>query len=154
HYDDMHNLFAQVEGRKRFLLFNPSQFDRLYPGPLNTRTQHLSRIDLTAPDLDRFPKLAKAEYWEAVVTPGDLLFMPAFWWHQVSSPDLSVSVNYWWRADVRDCVTPAFLRQLHMSVVLEDVQGLFQAYDLDGLGSGSDAVLSLAECALAQGGTS
>jgi lysine-specific demethylase 8 len=154
HYDDMHNIFAQIEGRKRFRLFNPAQFDLLYPGPLNTRSQHLSQVDLNAPDLARFPKLAQAEYWEAVVMPGDMLFMPAFWWHQVSAPDLAVSVNYWWRADVRDCLTPAFFRQLHMTMVIEDVGNLFRSYDLDGLGEGSAAVLALAELALERGETS
>jgi hypothetical protein len=144
----MHNIFAQVEGRKRFLLFNPDQFDLLYPGPLNTRSQHLSRIDVKAPDLKRFPKAARAEYWEAVVEPGDLLFMPAFWWHQVSAPSLAVSVNYWWRADVRDCVSPAFFRQLYMNSVLEDVRGVFKGYDLDGLGGGAVAALRLAELAV------
>ena len=145
HYDDMHNLFAQIEGRKKFLLFNPDQFDRLYPGPLNTRSQHLSRLDMKAPDLLRFPKAEQAEYWEAVVLPGDLLFMPAFWWHQVSAPDLAVSVNYWWRADVRDCLVPAFFRQLYMNSVLENVRGLMAEFDFSGLGSGLDAVLALAD---------
>jgi lysine-specific demethylase 8 len=154
HYDDMHNIFAQIEGRKRFRLFNPAQFDVLYPGPLNTRSQHLSQVDLNAPDLRRFPKFAQAEYWEAVVTPGDMLFMPAFWWHQVSAPDLAVSVNYWWRADVRDCLIPGFFRQLHMNMVMEDVHNLFRGYDLDGLGVGSAAVLALAELALDHGETS
>ncbi|GAA3214886.1 cupin-like domain-containing protein [Dactylosporangium siamense] len=151
HYDDMHNIFVQIEGRKRFRLFNPAQFDLLYPGPLNTRSQHLSQVELNAPDLDRFPKLARAEYWEAVVEPGDMLFMPAFWWHQVSAPDLAVSVNYWWRADVRDCLTPAFFRQLHMNSVVENVHNLFRGYDLDGLGEGSAAVLALAGLALQHG---
>jgi hypothetical protein len=151
HYDDMHNVFVQIEGRKRFRLFNPDQFDLLYPGPLNTRSQHLSQVELDEPDLGRFPKLARAEYWEAVVEPGDMLFMPAFWWHQVSAPDLAVSVNYWWRADVRDCLTPAFFRQLHMKMVVEDVRNLFRSYDLDALGDGSAAVLALAGLALEHG---
>jgi hypothetical protein len=30
------------------------------------------------------------------VAPGELLYIPRFWWHQVRSLDFSVSVNYWW----------------------------------------------------------
>jgi hypothetical protein len=154
HYDDMHNLFAQVEGRKKFLLFNPDQLSRLYPGPLNTRLQHLSSVNLRAPNFRRFPELEHVEYWEAVVMPGDLLFMPAFWWHQVYSLDVTVSVNYWWRADVSECISPGFFRQLQMNMVLEDVRTLFRTYEFDSLGAGqarSDAVLALAELALSHG---
>lgn len=151
HYDNMNNLFAQLDGRKKFLLFNPSQSELLYPGPLDIRTRHLSRVDVTAPDRQKFPKFEQAEYWEAVVMPGDLLFIPAFWWHQVSAPDVSVSVNYWWRADVRDCACPAFFRQLYMDLVMDDVRGLFRTHDLRALGSGSKAVLALAEQAIEHG---
>ncbi|MFF3334810.1 cupin-like domain-containing protein [Streptomyces sp. NPDC002888] len=152
HYDNMNNLFAQLAGTKRFLLFNPAQSDLLYPGPLDIRTRHLSRVDVKAPDLQQFPRFEQAEYWEAVVEPGDLLFLPAFWWHQVSAQDeASVSVNYWWRADVRDCVCPSFYRQLYLDVVVEDVRGLFPTHDMSALGSGSDAVLALAERAADEG---
>lgn len=152
HYDNMHNLFAQLDGTKRFLLFNPDQSDLLYPGPLDIRTRHLSRVDLKAPDLQQFPRFEQAEYWEAVVEPGDLLFLPAFWWHQVSAQDeASVSVNYWWRADVRDCACPSFYRQLYLDVVMEDIRGLFLTHDMNALGSGSDAVLTLAEGAADEG---
>ncbi len=157
HYDDMHNVFAQVEGHKRFLLFNPAQFDVLYPGPLNTRIEAKSRVDLTRPDFRRFPKLAEVEYWEAVVGPGDLLFMPAYWWHQVSARDVSVSVNYWWRPDVRDVLCPAFFRQLHLNINLEDAHSLFEAFDFDGLDAGRGAdgrtasLLALTDLVLASG---
>lgn len=34
HYDEQENLFAQIQGYKRFLLFDPSQFECLYPYPI------------------------------------------------------------------------------------------------------------------------
>ena len=30
---------------------------------------------------------------QCTLNPGDLLYFPAFWWHQVTSLDLSISVN-------------------------------------------------------------
>jgi ribosomal protein L16 Arg81 hydroxylase len=33
---------------------------------------------------------------ELFVEPGDALYIPSRWWHQVRSLDLSVSFNIWW----------------------------------------------------------
>ena len=46
-------------------------------------------------DMDRFPLLAEATFTEAVLGPGDALFIPAGWWHYVRSLSTSFSVNYW-----------------------------------------------------------
>jgi hypothetical protein len=151
HYDHMNNIFAQLYGKKRFKLFAPDQAANVYPGALDIRTRHLSRVDVNDPDLERFPQYREAQYWEAEVVPGDLLLIPAFWWHQVSAPEVSVSVNYWWRVDARDCACPAFFRQLYMDVVVEQVRGLFVTHDLRPLGNGSEAVLTLAEWVNGQG---
>jgi len=37
------------------------------------------------------------ERLECVLEPGDLLYIPAKWWHHVRSIDASASVNVWWR---------------------------------------------------------
>jgi hypothetical protein len=151
HYDHMNNIFAQLYGTKRFKLFAPDQAANVYPGALDIRTRHLSQVDVNDPDLERFPRYSEAQYWEAEVEPGDLLLLPAFWWHQVSAPEVSVSVNYWWRVDPRDCACPAFFRQLYMDVVVHEVRGLFVTHDLRALGNGSEAVLALAEWVNGQG---
>jgi hypothetical protein len=33
---------------------------------------------------------------EVVLGPGDAMYLPSRWWHQVRSLDLSLSVNFWW----------------------------------------------------------
>jgi ribosomal protein L16 Arg81 hydroxylase len=45
-------------------------------------------------DLTRHPKLAKIRFHEFIVNPGDILFIPIGWWHQVTALDFSVSVTY------------------------------------------------------------
>jgi jumonji domain-containing protein 7 len=32
---------------------------------------------------------------------GELLFLPAFWWHHVQAADVAVSVNFWWSPQLR-----------------------------------------------------
>jgi hypothetical protein len=51
------------------------------------------------PDFDRFPRfadaLAAAE--TADLEPGDAVFIPSMWWHNVESlGPLNLLVNYWW----------------------------------------------------------
>jgi jumonji domain-containing protein 7 len=96
HYDMANNVFAQLHGRKRFLLFHPDDAPRLYPRPADSRHHNLSQLDPEQDDVARFPLLAEAQPWACEVGPGDLLFLPAFWWHQVRSLEVGVSVSVWW----------------------------------------------------------
>ncbi|AQQ68877.1 cupin [Microbulbifer agarilyticus] len=103
HFDLPENLACVVAGRRRFTLFAPEQVNNLYPGPLdfNPAGQTISMVDFYAPDFARFPRYRKA--LEAAVVaemePGDVLYVPSMWWHQVEGlDDLNVLVNYWWRS--------------------------------------------------------
>lgn len=97
HHDLTSNFMAQVVGRKRVILASPFQTPQLY--------NHLhcySRADLERPDLERFPLLAQVQALQADIEPGDLLFIPVGWWHQVRSLDLSITIsftNFLWRND-------------------------------------------------------
>lgn len=60
----------------------------------------MSPVDITSPDLERFPLFPRARRVECTLKPEDVLFMPAFWWHEVQSyPDAekrrNLAVNYW-----------------------------------------------------------
>ncbi|HEV2703227.1 MAG TPA: cupin-like domain-containing protein [Steroidobacteraceae bacterium] len=101
HYDSMHGVNCMVAGRKRFVFFPPEQLPNLYIGPLELAPggQPTSMVRMSAPDLERYPRfaqaLAAAETVE--VAPGDAIFIPNHWWHNVESLDpVNLSVNYWW----------------------------------------------------------
>lgn len=103
HWDMSNNMAVCVAGRRRFTLFPPGQVGNLYPGPIEPTPagQVVSMVDLTAPDLDRYPKfadaLAVAEVAE--LEPGDVLVYPALWWHHVEAlAPFNILVNYWWNA--------------------------------------------------------
>ena len=101
HYDISNNLACCMVGRRRFTLFPPEQIANLYPGPLEPTPggQVVTMVDLRAPDLDRHSRFreAMAAAQVAELEPGDVLFYPSLWWHEVEALDgFNVMVNYWW----------------------------------------------------------
>ena len=56
---------------------------------------------LDRPDFDRFPRLAQAlpNRVDVLLDPGEVLFIPSNWWHEVSSlPDSYIcSLNRFWK---------------------------------------------------------
>lgn len=102
HHDLPDNLACVAAGRRRFTLFPPEQISNLYIGPLDFTPagQAVSLVDFAAPDFDRFPRFADALEAAQVVElePGDALFIPSLWWHQVEGlSTFNVLINYWWR---------------------------------------------------------
>ncbi len=101
HYDMSHNLACSLVGQRRFTLFPPDQIGNLYPGPLEPTPggQVVTMVDFTAPDLARYPRFAQAMDAALVadLAPGDVLYYPAMWWHQVDAlAPFNVMANYWW----------------------------------------------------------
>lgn len=94
-YDD--NIFAQVWGRKRIFLSPPHHDAFLYPNEANA-ILFGSPFDPEAPDFERFPLARQATMIECIVEPGDMLYVPAGWYHQVRALTFSLSSNRWARA--------------------------------------------------------
>jgi hypothetical protein len=91
HHDLTNNLLLQVVGRKALLLASPAETPRLY------NDHHVySRVrDLSEPGIvDRFPKLEGLHVHRVILNPGDALFIPLGWWHQVTALDFSVTITH------------------------------------------------------------
>ena len=120
HFDPFDNLLCQLSGTKHVTLFEPYNNTRLYEAHiaeaklgfnrqtasfrrktlLDSTSMVMSPIDIRKPDLKRFPEFGKVARMECTIHAGDVLFMPAFWWHEVqSTPDQkehrNMAVNYW-----------------------------------------------------------
>ena len=159
HFDSDHNVFVQLLGRKRFVMWPPNQTDALCMFPRLHPLWHKSRVDFERPDFARHAPCARYNTSEAVavdvralralhlrhhrrphrhyyrrpiatstttrtatastdpstsaptdttntaasteaapppgaqVGPGDVLYVPPFWWHTVETLSPSVSLT-------------------------------------------------------------
>ena len=143
HYDFPDNVACVVAGERRFTLFPPDQIGNLYVGPIDRTPsgQAISMVDVTDPDLERFPKYAEAvkHARTAVLEPGDGIYIPSMWWHHVESMrPFNLLINYWW------CNSPDFMGSpttalLHAILALRDLpprqlriwRGVFDHYVFD-----------------------
>lgn len=96
HYDVAENFLAQIRGRKQVLLCPPREIARLYPFPFRYPLHRFSQVNVLSPDLTRFPAWAHADRAVVELGPGEMLFMPVYWWHAVWGIDQTLSMNYWW----------------------------------------------------------
>lgn len=101
HFDSMRNIACVLCGSRRFTLFPPEQLPNLYIGPLDFAPTGaaISMARLDRPDDPRFPRLKEALTTAQVVElhPGDAIYIPPMWWHNVDSLErLNALMNYWW----------------------------------------------------------
>lgn len=111
HYDVYDNVACVVTGRRKFTLFPPDQIANLYVGPTLDAPGGvpISMVDLHEPDLDRYPNFSKAlcVAQEALLEPGDAIFIPTPWWHAVEALDqINVLINYWWGGLTEGSLSP------------------------------------------------
>ncbi|NJL55070.1 cupin-like domain-containing protein [bacterium] len=107
HYDTMDGILMQIYGEKEILLFSPSQTYNLYPVPIYKQFIYglemrpvYSQVYPKQPDFQAFPKLRKAllSCQKIVLKPGEILFLPAGWWHEITSlgEGTVCSINRFW----------------------------------------------------------
>lgn len=99
HWDVYNNCLAQVQGTKRVLMLAPEDTRYLYADHASVggaaAQGNMSPVDVEAPNLSKFPEFVNAQLIIAVLMPGDALFIPSGWWHQVRALSPSLSVNFW-----------------------------------------------------------
>jgi len=104
HYDAFDNLACVVAGRRRFTLYAPEHIAKLYMGPIdNTMAGPPVSLAASAPaqEAGRYPLFEEIrdQALVAELEPGDALYLPKLWWHQVeSTAPFNAMVNHWWDA--------------------------------------------------------
>jgi Cupin-like domain len=103
HFDAYDNVACVVAGTRRFTLFPPEAIAGLYVGPLdNTMAGQPVSLAASAPaDEKKYPLFSKVrdQALRAELQPGDAIYIPKLWWHQIESmASFNGLVNYWWDA--------------------------------------------------------
>jgi lysine-specific demethylase 8 len=105
HTDPYANVLAQVVGSKYIRLYAPEETERVFPRGIEEAGVDMgntSRVEVEeegggeglSEEERRVWK--KAKYVETVLREGEVLFIPAGWWHYVRSLEVSFSVSFWW----------------------------------------------------------
>jgi lysine-specific demethylase 8 len=95
HSDASENLLAQVAGHKYVRLYGLDQTPHLYASLQRGGAFGTSPVRVEAADLAAYPQYASAAYSEAILEPGDLLYIPKSMWHYLRALTTSTSINLW-----------------------------------------------------------
>lgn len=91
HVDQAGTYFYQmlIAGKKRWRVFPKEETPKLYP----RRHGLIFEADTFSPDLGKFPLLGTARGREAVLEPGEAIFVPQNSAHQVQNEEASVAIS-------------------------------------------------------------
>eukprot|EP00002_Diphylleia_rotans_P007974 TRINITY_DN17633_c0_g1_i1.p1 TRINITY_DN17633_c0_g1~~TRINITY_DN17633_c0_g1_i1.p1 ORF type:complete len:506 (+),score=88.60 TRINITY_DN17633_c0_g1_i1:43-1560(+) len=95
HYDSFHNFYVQITGEKRFYLVPPGNHLNMYLYPRSHPSYRQSQVDFQSFSSQRWPRLSGIPVYRADLKPGDVLYLPPYWFHHVVAIDNSMSVNVW-----------------------------------------------------------
>jgi hypothetical protein len=96
HCDYNDNLFAQISGSKSFVLYPPHAAKGLKLKEVNP-VLFASKFDPQTPDFSEYPDMQNVQPIKCTVNEGDLLYLPAGWFHHVTAQSFSFSINRWSR---------------------------------------------------------
>jgi len=116
HHDRSENFFVQVKGNKEFLIFPPfcwSEF-HLFPifSPSRRQVQYVKSTEKEDDAAHHENHSSICEAIRVVLQPGDLLYLPPFFFHEVTALDDSVSVSV---------VSPSLQEYFYSQVLYSDV---------------------------------
>ena len=112
HHDAWTGLLFQLTGSKRVLMFPPAERPNLYFTSPFAATDRWSMLPGRSDDADpsQYPKFARADGFEGRLDAGEVLFIPAFWSHEVEALEPNISIPFRFGTRPIDQLNPGFLR--------------------------------------------
>jgi [protein]-arginine 3-hydroxylase / protease len=86
------NLNVQIYGEKQWDVWSPDVSPFLYPTYEITNNSSI-RVDFRNPDVSTFPLYQYADRYRTILKPGDIIFVPAWWWHGCYNLTTSISTS-------------------------------------------------------------
>ncbi|EGX92552.1 pla2g4b, putative [Cordyceps militaris CM01] len=145
HKDNFENIYVQIRGRKRFVLLSPLHYhcmneQRLQPATYARGSQGRLSLcldqdttpvpfvtwDPDHPDKNCTPLSRLAKPVRVTLNPGDMLYLPAMWYHKVTQSVMEnddnnfvVAINYWYDMSFNGPLFPtaSFLREVTLAQV-------------------------------------
>lgn len=95
HNDDVDNINCLFSGTKELLFMDYKK----YKGKVKIDHPEggYSGVDVDRVDFTKYPGLREVEFYNVTMQPGDCLFIPYKWFHQVRSFDRNIAVNVWFQ---------------------------------------------------------
>eukprot|EP00794_Sanderia_malayensis_P005474 gene5474-6158_t len=94
HQDGYENLLSVISGVKEVILYD-SKYTKDFKADNFTIAAGVSSLDPENVDLEVYPEMSTIPYYFAKLNPGDMIYIPQFWWHQVRSyhnPNIAVAI--------------------------------------------------------------
>lgn len=112
HFDALDNVHVCISGKKVVHLYSPSELPNLYPEPWNEgSTNNFSQIGsaLIASQKEHARYFQISKRFTTELNPGEAIFIPAGWWHEVFTLQYTVSVNMWFGPSSNALYRPTLL---------------------------------------------
>lgn len=95
HYDGGRNFVAMIRGRKRYILLPPESCADLYLLPRGHPSARHSKSNWA--DIEelknKYPKILNSSATEVMLSAGEVLYIPGYWFHYIVSQDSSIQCN-------------------------------------------------------------
>jgi histone arginine demethylase JMJD6 len=113
---------AVISGRKVWVLYGPGQEDFLYSG----------EVDAFCPELDKHPLFINAKPLVHIQNPGEIIFIPSGWWHQVINEEPCISIAEYFInecnvAQVRDYMAKISLSDRMKQAIVQYVPEIYES---------------------------
>ena len=93
HFDGSRNFAASFGGLRRWILAAPDQCENLYLLPLGHPSARHSEIDWSNADFEKYPRFRTAKANEVILKPGEVLYLPTYWFHYIISLNINFQCN-------------------------------------------------------------
>ncbi len=97
-------ILVQLEGKKIMTFIPPDQAGLLYVKHCKHGKDYkvndkscVSPVNVRNPDHEKFPEFKNAQLYQVVIEPGDIIFIPEGWFHDVRALENSISLSFFYK---------------------------------------------------------